>query len=235
MLVSACAGPRAAHRRTAAHTAYAYAFLATKAERIQGRDLQRARRIRVRAKRHYIRALEMGLARLDQRHPGFAEALQQNPGEAIALTTAEDVPLLYWTGASLGAAIGLSKDKPAMLIRLPQVGALAFRVTELQPGYLDGAAFELLMLYEASRPAMMGGSLPLAKHYYEQALSYSQGRSASLFLGYGESICVREQDREQFVTMLERALAVRAGGITNRMAKRRARWLLQRADDLFIL
>ncbi|MEE9162861.1 MAG: TRAP transporter TatT component family protein, partial [Candidatus Neomarinimicrobiota bacterium] len=144
------------------HTAYGYAFLASRAERIQGHDLQRARRIRVRARRHYIRALEVGLERLDRRHPGFAETLQRNPGEAVALATAEDVPLLYWTGASLGAAIGLSKDKPEMLIRLPQVGALAFRVTELTPGYLDGAGFELLMLYEAGRPTMMGGSLPLA-------------------------------------------------------------------------
>ncbi|MFB0517634.1 MAG: TRAP transporter TatT component family protein, partial [Candidatus Neomarinimicrobiota bacterium] len=134
----------------------------------------------------------------------------------------------------LGSAIGLSKDKPEMLIRLPQVGALAHRVTELQPDYLEGAAYELLMVYEASRPAMMGGSLALAKHYYEQALSYSQGKSASLFVSYGEHICVQEQDREQFKAMMNRALAVKAGGITNRLAKRRARWLLKRIDDLFL-
>ncbi|MCH7729847.1 MAG: hypothetical protein IH991_25760, partial [Planctomycetes bacterium] len=37
------------------------------------------------------------------------------------------------------------------------------------------------------------------------------------------------------VQMLERALAVKAGGAANRLARRRARWLLQRVDDLFIL
>ena len=121
-----------------------------------------------------------------------------------------------------------------MLIRLPQVGALAHRVTELQPDYMDGAAYELLMTYEASRPAMMGGSLTLAKHYYEVALSYSQGRSAGLFVSYGESICVQEQDRKGFVAMMERARAVKAGGVMNRMARKRARWLLKRIDDLFI-
>ncbi len=234
VLAAGCAGPRAVHRKTAVHTGYAYAFLSKRAERIQENDLQRARKIFARARKHYTRAYQAGLARLDERHPGFTEVLSQNPGEAVATTIVEDIPLLYWTAASLGLAIGLSKDQPEMLIRLPQVGALAHRVTELQPDYMDGAAYELLMTYEASRPAMMGGSLTLAKHYYEVALSYSQGRSAGLFVSYGESICVQEQDRKGFVAMMERARAVKAGGVMNRMARKRARWLLKRIDDLFI-
>ena len=234
VLATGCAGPRAAHRNTAVHTGYAYVFLAKRAERIQETNLHRARKIFARARKHYTKAYQAGLARLEERHSGFTGTLTQRPGEAVAMTTAEDVPLLYWTAAALGSAISLSKDQPEMLIRLPEVGTLAHRVTELQPDYLDGAAYELLMVYEAGRPAMMGGSLALAKHYYEVALSYSQGRSAGLFVSYGESVCVQEQDREGFVAMMERALAVKAGGVMNRMAKRRARWLLKRIDDLFL-
>ncbi|UCH62295.1 MAG: hypothetical protein JSU77_10870 [Fidelibacterota bacterium] len=234
VLASGCAGPKAAHRKTAVHTGYAYVFLAKRAERIQENNLQRARKIFARARKHYIKAYQAGLVRLDERHPGFTAALARNPGEAVASTTAEDVPLLYWTAAALGSAISLSKDKPEMIIRMPQVGALANRVTELHPDYMDGAAYELLMIYEASRPAMMGGSLSLAKHYYEIALSHSQGNSAGLFVSYGESICVQEQDREGFVAMMERALSVKTGGVMNRMARKRARWLLMRIDDLFI-
>ncbi len=234
VLATGCAGPRAAHRKTAVHTGYAYAFLAKRAERIQENNLQRARKIFARARKHYTRAYQAGLARLDERHPGFTAALARNPGEAVATATVEDVPLLYWTAAALGSAIGLSKDQPEMIIRLPQVGALAHRVTELQPDYIEGVAYELLMIYEASRPAMMGGSLTLAKHYYEVALSHSQGSSAGLYVSYGESICVQEQDREGFVAMMERAQAVKAGGVMNRMAKKRARWLLKRIDDLFL-
>lgn len=234
LLATGCAGPRAAHRKAAMHTGYAYVFLARRAERIQEDNLHRARKIWTRARKHYTRAYQAGLARLEERHPGFIDTLTWNPGGAADMATAEDVPLLYWTAAALGSAIGLSKDRPEMLIRLLQVGTLAHRVTELQPDYLDGAAYELLMIYEASRPAMMGGSLALAKHYYEQALSYSQGRSAGLFASYGESICVQEQDREGFVAMMERALAVKAGGVTNRLAKKRARWLLKRIDNFFL-
>ncbi len=234
ILVTGCAGPRAAYRKTAVHTGYAYAFLAKRAERVQENNLQRGRKIFTRARKHYTRGYQAGLAGLDERHPGFTETLFRNPGQAVAVATVEDIPLLYWTAAALGLAIGLSKDRPEMIIRLPQVGALAHRATELQPDYMNGALYELLMAYEASRPAMMGGSLALAKHYYEVALSYSQGNSAGLFISYGEGICVQEQDREEFVAMMERALAVKAGGVMNRMARKRARWLLKRIDDLFI-
>ena len=229
-----CIGPGAAQRSVAIHTGYGYAFLASKADRIEDEDLQKARKLYGRANRHYTKAYRTGLKRLEKRHPGFREILAQNPGEAVALTTLADVPLLYWTAASLGAAIGLSKDQPGMLIRLPQVGVLAFRVTELQPDYSQGAAYELLMIYEASRPAMMGGSIALARHYYEQALTHSRGSSASLFVSFGENICVQEQDRDTFVAMMERALAVKAGGAANRLARKRARWLLTRIDDLFL-
>jgi hypothetical protein len=181
-----------------------------------------------------VKAFEAGLAQLEERHSGFDTTLMKNPGEAVAMTTKEDVPLLYWTAAALGSAIGLSKDRPEMLIRTVQIGALAHRVTELQPNYMDGAAYELLMIYEASRPGMMGGSIKLAKHYYEQALSISKGKSAGLFVSYGEVICVREQDREQFIAMMQKALAVKSGGVMNRMAKRRAKWQLKRINDLFL-
>ena len=234
LLIVGCAGPGAAHRKPAIHTGYAYAFLSRPADRVQERNLHRARKMRAKARKHYTIAFQEGLAQLEDRHPGFNDSLMLNPGGAVAITTEEDASLLYWTAAALGSAVGLSKDRPEMLIRLAQVGTLAHRVVELQPDYMNGAAYELLMIYEASRPAMMGGSLSLAKHYYEQALSISQGRSAGLFVGYAEGICIQEQNREQFVSMLERALDVKAGGATNRLAKRRAKWLLQRIDDLFL-
>jgi len=233
-LFTGCAGPGAAHRTAAIHTGYAYVFLTNKADRLKDEDLHKARKLYDKARRHYNKAWRQGLARLEQRHPGFTAALKENPGEAVQMTTVEDAPLLYWTAAALGSAIGLSKDQPEMLIRLPQVGTLAYRVTELRPDYQDGAAYELLMVYEASRPAMMGGSLALAKHYYGQALEISAGRSAGLFVGYGENISVQEQDRETFVAMMKRALAVKGGGAANRLARKRARWLLGRMENLFL-
>lgn len=234
MLAMGCAGPSAAHRPTAVHTGYAYAFLSRPADRVQDKNLQRARKMRGKAREHYMKAWKAGMAALEARHPGFGDALMKNPGDAITVTTMEDINLLYWTAASLGSAIGLSKDNPEMLIRLAQLNTLAYRVVELDSTYNNGGGYELMMVIEAGRPAMMGGSVALAKHYYEQSLAISNGKSAGAFVSYGEAICVQEQDRETFTEMMERALAVKGGGIMNRMAKRRAKWLLSKVDDLFL-
>ncbi|MEE9466629.1 MAG: TRAP transporter TatT component family protein, partial [Candidatus Neomarinimicrobiota bacterium] len=211
LVLSGCAGPRQAHRKAVIHTGYAYAFLSSKADRIRDDDFRKARKIDSRARKHYTRAFQHGLSRLNRRYPGFEDSLSINPGRAVALTSRDDVPLLYWTGAALGATIGLSKDQPKMLIRLPQVGAMAFRVTELWPEYQGGVAYQLLMVYEASRAGILGGSIPLAKHYFQQALDYSEGANASLFVSYAESICIPEQDRDEFISMLNRALSIKGG------------------------
>jgi predicted anti-sigma-YlaC factor YlaD len=233
-MLTGCAAPGAAHRKSAIHTGYAYAFLAQKADRLQDKNLGKARKKYSRALKHYSKAYQSGLQQLEKRHPGFKELLAEDSGAAVALTDESDTDLLYWTAAALGAAIGLSKDKPDMLIRLPQVGAMAFRVTQIEPAYGDGSAFALLMVYEASRPAMMGGSVKLAKHYYRQALEYSAGNDASLYVSYAEVICVQEQNREAFLANLNRALELKHGGMVNKIARRRAKWLLGRMDDLFL-
>lgn len=234
MVLSGCAGPQSAHRSAAIHTGYAFVFLASKADRIREDDFRKARKMDARARKHYMKAFDQGLAKLNRRYPGFTDSLRINPGRAVALTSRDDVPLLYWTGAALGATISLSKDQPKMLILLPHVGALAFRVTELWPDYNRGAAYQLLMVYEASRAGILGGSIPLAKHYYQQALEYSEGTNASLFVSYAESICIQEQNRDEFTAMLMKALSINAGGIENRLARKRAGWLLERVDDLFL-
>lgn len=234
ILATGCAGSRSAHRSTAFHTGYAYAFIATKAERLQDENYYKALKRWKKARRHYVKGYETGMTRLEARHPGISAGLDKNPGEALPVTTKDDVPLLYWTAAALGASIGLSKDRPEWILRLPQLGSMLFRVTELDPGYSSGAAWQLLMVYEASRPAMMGGSVALAKHYYEEALKYGGESNAGLYVAYGESISVQEQDKETFVGMMERALAIKGGGVVNRIARKRARWLLGRIDELFI-
>lgn len=234
ILLSGCAGPNTARRQSAFHTGYAYAFLSAKADRLVDDDYFKAQKKYNKARVHYIKGWKRGMAGLEANHPGFGEALDKNPGDAIMMTDAGDLDLLYWTAASLGASIGLSLDKPDMIIRLPQVGIMAYRISELQPNYNNGAAWELLMAYEASRPAMMGGSIKLARHYYEEALKYSKGQSAGLFVSYGENICVQQQDRAAFEEMMNRALAVKGGGIINRMARSRAKWLLSRLDELFL-
>src|SRR5438105_2759907 len=87
----------------------------------------RIRSSRGRSRGLYRRARDYGLRGLALGKPGLAEGLRKDPARALATTSGEDVALLYWTAASWGALIGLSKNDPAMLAELPQVEALMDR------------------------------------------------------------------------------------------------------------
>src|SRR5260370_24573929 len=112
-------------------TEYAYAFVGQQADETRGDNLDRSDALRTRARRLYLRAHNYGLRGLEARYPGFRAALDNDVGAAVARVKKRDVPLLYWTAASLGLVISGSKDSPAMIARLPVVEALIGRAAEL--------------------------------------------------------------------------------------------------------
>jgi len=132
-------------------TEYAYAFVEQPAA-ISGESLDRRDAERARARRLYLRAHGYGMRGLDARYPGFAGKADQDVAAALAPTRKRDVPLLYWTAASLGLAISSSKGDPEMVGRLPVVEALIGRVVELDEAWSGGAVPEFLIRLRPTRP-----------------------------------------------------------------------------------
>jgi predicted anti-sigma-YlaC factor YlaD len=84
----------------------------------------------------------------------------------------------------------------------------------------------------------MGGSADRARKHFERAMQLSGGLRASPMVSLAETVAVREQDRKEFRSLLERALAVDPDArpewrLANLVMQRRARWLLSREDLLF--
>ncbi len=95
-----------------------------------------------------------------------------------------------------------------------------------------------MMKYELSRPDASADSDSLAKNYYQQAVKLSGGNDASLYVSYAEAFSVRNQDRSEFILLLNKALAINVDAVpekrlVNLLAQDRANWLLSRTDDLF--
>src|SRR5947207_5964672 len=76
-------------------TQYAYAFVQQDADELEDKNLAAATEIRARARKLYLRARNYGLRGLEVKHPGFEKALRGNPGAAVRVAKANDVPLLY--------------------------------------------------------------------------------------------------------------------------------------------
>lgn len=220
-------------------TQYGYAYLQAEADYLEATDLAQATHLRERATRMYRRALGYGQRGLEARHRGFAAGLRRDPGAALAETTVRDVPLLYWTGAAWASAIASAKHDAELSADLPTVEAIMQRARALEPDFGDGAIWDFFISYEGGRPAAGGGSAARAREAFDRAVAASRGRRAAPYVSYAETVSLANQDRTEFTTLLEAALAIDPDAVpdqrlANRIAQKRARWLLARQDELFL-
>src|SRR5215217_8614348 len=88
-------------------TQYSYAFVQSEADRLEPTDYAQSLVHRARALKLYLRGRDYCLRALEIAEPGTVARLNRSPNEALARFRKPDVPLLYWTAASWGAAATL--------------------------------------------------------------------------------------------------------------------------------
>ena len=81
LLITACEG----------FTTYAYVYVQQEAGPVAERDLARAREMRTRARRLYLRARAYGLRRLEASCKGITERIEADPRAALSVIKKEDV------------------------------------------------------------------------------------------------------------------------------------------------
>jgi len=221
-------------------TQYGFAFVQQEADEIEGEDLAQASALRERAKRLYVRARNYGLRGLEVRHAGFTNALAADPRAAVRVMRSADVPQLYWTAMAWGALISQSKDDPDRIAEVPQMEALIDRALELDESWNFGALHAFLITYEMTRTGVKGDPVERSRREFDLAMAQSQGWQAAPLVAYAEAVCVQKQDLKQFDSLLERALAIDADAhpdfrLANLIHQRRARWLLSKKDELFLI
>jgi predicted anti-sigma-YlaC factor YlaD len=225
---------------TSGFTQYGYAFVQIEADEIESQDLAKANEQHDRAGRLYVRARNYGLRGLEVAHPGFTNALHLAPRQAVQQLKLKDVPQIYWTAAAWGAAISQSKDHPDLIAEVPLLEALLDRALELNEGWNDGAVHTLFISYEMARPGVKGDASERARQHFERAMELSGGRQAAPLVAFAESVCVQKQDLKQFEQLLNQALALDVNAapdnrLVNTLMQRRAKWLLSRKTDLFLI
>jgi len=216
---------------------YAAGFVEPEAEALPEREFERAKAIRARAYRLHWRARGYCVRAFQARFPKRAAGLEDDTETALSATTAADVDLLFWLGASWGSAVSLALDRPERVAELPAVRSLFERALALDPGYDHGSLHEAMIPFESLSP-MLGGSESRARERYRRALELAAGRRASPHVTWARMYCVTRQDRSGFREALEAALAIDpeaspADRLANLLAQRRARALLAQTDDLF--
>lgn len=218
-------------------TSYSYLYVHQESDRAAVNDLAEAARLRARARRLYERGHGYCLRGLEVSYRGISERLWRDPATAVVAFKAADVPLLYWTAASLGLSVSVSRGDAAMLARLPEVDAMLWRALHLDEDWEYGALHEFRVSFASAVPG--APDYEQLRIHFERALQLSDGKHAGLFVAYGEAFAIPQQKREDFQQLLDRALAVDPKDtpevrLANIAAQQRARWLLDRIDDLIL-
>ncbi len=221
-------------------TGYGYAFVQEDADELQGQNAELARAMHLRARKLFLRARGYGLRGLDAAHPGLADALLHGNGEArkaaLAATEAKDVPTMYWTGAAWALAISDGKDQMQLVGQLPAVGDLMERALALDPDWDQGSLHEFFVSFDAARD-----KADEAKAHLERAVALDAHHRLGVLVSYAEGVLAPKQDRAGFVKILTEVMAfdvdqpeARKDRLANVLAQRRAKWLLNHLDDLFV-
>ena len=229
LLLAACKG----------FTEYSYAFVQEDADELEPTDFASSEHLYARARKLYLRARDYGLRGLEVHHLGFGEVLRRNPKAAVReITSRKEVPLLYWTAASWGLAISISKDEPDLIADQPVVEALIDRARTLNDDFDQGAIESFLISYEPSRQGVKGDPYKRSRQHFQRAIALSHGELAGPYVAMAQSVSIQKQNRAQFESLLHQALKIDPNAypgfrLENLIAQRRARWLLSRTDELF--
>lgn len=221
-------------------TEYSYAFVDSRIDETKAESLERADALRDRARRLYLRANRYGMRGLEARHRGFAAALDNDADAALRRVDKRDVPMLYWTAASRGLAISLSKNSPEMIAELPLVEMMVGRVAQLDEAFDNGAVPEFLITFEAARTGVTAEEQQkLMRRHFDRAIELSKGKRAGTYVSFAENASLPAQNAAEFRSMLEKALAVDPDAdpdnrLATLVAQRRARWLLNHIGELFV-
>ena len=142
------------------------------------------------------------------------------------------------TSVALAAIHNLVREINAVLAR----DALLAddRAAALDESWGDGAIHSFLISYELTRQGAPGNPTDRARKHFERAVELTRGQQAGPFVTFAETVCVEQQDVKQFEALLNRALAINADAqpetrLVNLVMQRRARWLLAKKEDLFLI
>lgn len=220
-------------------TQYTKVYVEYEADYIEGEDYSRAKEMRARAKNLYVRAMGYGFRAMELKNPNFRKDLRDDPTQTLSIYGKEDVATMYWLAAAWASAISIAKHDASLAADLDLTEALMNRVRELDPAFGGGAVFDYFIAYDASRPEAAGGSVKRAREELALGRKYSKGQRATPLVAFAETGSVAKQDREEFERLLNEALKIDPDAapeyrLANIVVQKRARWLLNRTEELFL-
>jgi predicted anti-sigma-YlaC factor YlaD len=113
------------------------------------------------------------------------------------------------------------------------------RALALDEAWSEGSLHEYFIAYDATRTEREGGGAARVRAHFDRAMQLSMNQKLGPRVSLAEGLLVQSQDRVGFTAELEQVLKADVDAaprlrLVNTLAQRRARLLLDHADDLFL-
>lgn len=219
---------------------YAHAFVQTPAEMTPRQEAETKEHLLARAKNLYLRGRDILFVALEKKNPAVREQLKDRKyREALAPFGKDDVPFLYWAAVGWVGAFAVNPFDMALGQTLPQTAAMMDRVAALDPGFGRGALHVFYINYYGSLPDYIGGDVMKARDHFEKFQRMAGDSDTSALMALATTVCVKEQNYKEFRNLLRQVLEFDVdrspeNRLVNVINRRKARWLLDHADDFFI-
>ena len=222
-----------------AFVSYAFAFVQAPSDLLPSDQVDRQRVMRQRAKKLFLRARDYVMRGLEIRRPGFAAALTRDAQAALRLARKDDIDYLYWAATAWMGAFSADPFDFAQIVAVPRAVAMLQQVDAWDEAYGAGAVHEIFISFYGGAPVDLGGGEQKARASFARAIALSKGMRVGPYLALATSVCVKNQNIAEFRELLGSALAVDVNAdipdrLVNIINQRKARWLLDHVEDLFV-
>ncbi len=223
-------------------TRYTFGFLEEQIEIADERyDFEEKKKHVKRAVNFYERGKNYALRAMEKHRKGFSQLIKGDL-ERFSLELGQlqkkHVPALFWVAYAWGSIINLQQSEPARLAELTRVELMMDRLLELDERFFFGGAHLFYGIFYGGRPEMLGGDAEKARGHFKRAIEITQGKFLMAPFMLAKCYAFQTQNKELFEKTLQEIIDAPDDlfpdqRLANEIAKRRARRLLARVDDLF--
>lgn len=223
-------------------TRYTFGFVEEQIEVADERyDFREKGKYVKRAVDFYERGKSYALRSMDKHRKDFSQLIEGDLERfAIELKQleGEHVSSLFWIAYAWGSIINLQQSEPARLAELARVELMMDRILELDESFFFGGAHLFYGIFYGGRPEMLGGDTEKAKEHFDMAIKITGGKFLMAQFFLAKCYAFQTQNKELFEKTLQEIIEAPNDlypdqRLANELAKRRARRLLARVDDLF--
>jgi len=167
--------------------------------------------------------------------------IQQSPDDfnkTLNTIDPDDFPALFWFGQCWSGWLMLNLDDLEAFVTVPKVEAVMQKVLEWNESFHYAGPHLFFGAFYGARPKMLGGDPVKSREHFEKGMKLTDNKYLVLPMMFAKTLAVQTQDRELFEELLNTVLETSPDvlpeqRLANAVARKKARKLLEAADDLF--